>query len=105
MTPSLEPGTKVAAADVSVALEGDSGFTALTHVFGVEVGVWEHVPGTSTDAEVDEVFVVLAGAARIDFVEPALASITIGPGDVVRLAEGMRTVWTVTETLRKVYVA
>jgi uncharacterized cupin superfamily protein len=102
---TLEPGTKVAAADVAVALEGDSGFTALTHVFGVEVGVWEHVPGTSTDTEVDEVFVVLAGAARINFVEPALASITIGPGDVVRLAEGMSTVWTVTETLRKVYVA
>jgi uncharacterized cupin superfamily protein len=102
---TLEPGTKVAAADVAVTLEGDSGFTALGELAGVEVGVWEHLPGTSTDTEVDEVFVVLAGAARIDFVEPALASITIGPGDVVRLAEGMRTVWTVTETLRKFYVA
>jgi uncharacterized cupin superfamily protein len=102
---TLEPGTKVAAADVAVALDGDSGFTPLTHVFGVEVGVWEHTPGTSSDTEVNGVFVVLAGAARINFVEPALASITIGPGDVVRLAEGMRTVWTVTETLRKVYVA
>lgn len=29
---------------------------------------------------------------------------TLGPGDVVRLAEGARTVWTVTETLRKVYL-
>ena len=102
---SLEPGVVIHAADVAVTLEGDSGFTALTHVFGVEVGVWDHLPGTSTDTEVDEVFVVLAGAARIDFVEPALASITIGPGDVVRLAEGMRTVWTVTQALRKIYVA
>jgi len=102
---TLEPGTKVAAADVGVALDGDSGFTTLTHVAGTEVGVWEHAPGTSTDTEVDEVFVVISGAARIDFVEPALPSLEIGTGDVVRLAEGMRTWWTFTETLRKVYVA
>ena len=102
---TLEPGAKVAAADVGVALEGDSGYTVLTYVAGTEVGVWKHVPGRSTDTEVDEVFVVISGSARIDFVQPELPSLEIGPGDVVRLAEGMRTVWTVTETLRKVYVA
>ena len=31
------------------------------------------------------------------------AELTLGPGDVVRLAAGTETVWTVTETLRKVY--
>ena len=102
---TFEPGTKVAAADVAVTLDGGSGFTTLVHIFGVEVGVWEHVPGGSTDTEVDEVFVVVSGAARIDFIEPELPSIEIGPGDVFRLAAGMRTVWTVTETLRKVYEA
>ena len=101
----LSPGSKVAAADVGVPLDGQSGLVSLASVGAVEVGVWEHVPGTSTDTEVDEVFVVISGAARIDFVEPELPSLEIGPGDVVRLAEGMRTVWTVTETLRKVYVA
>ena len=105
MTHLLEPGTKLAAADVDVALDGDSGYTVLTYVFGSEVGVWEHATGTSTDTEVDEVFVVVSGAARIDFVEPELPSMEIGPGDVVHLLEGMRTVWTVTETLRKVYLA
>ena len=30
-------------------------------------------------------------------------ALTLGPGDVVRLAAGTETVWTVTETLRKVY--
>ena len=34
----------------------------------------------------------------------ALPPIDIGPGSVVRLAEGMRTVWVVRETLRKVYI-
>ncbi|NTV38914.1 MAG: DUF861 domain-containing protein [Demequinaceae bacterium] len=72
---------------------------------GATVGVWECTPGTSTDVEVDEVFVVLSGRARIDFVAPKLPSIEIGPGDVFRLEAGMKTVWTVTETLRKVYVA
>ena len=68
------------------------------------IGVWEHTPGVSTDVETDEVFVVLSGSATIAFEEPPLPSIDIGPGSVVRLAEGMRTVWAVRETLRKVYV-
>lgn len=71
----------------------------------VEVGVWEMTPGTASDVESDEVFVVLAGHARIEFVEPELPTIEVGAGAVVRLAEGQRTVWTVTETLRKVYIA
>ncbi len=78
---------------------------ALGDIRGVEVGVWEMTPGTASDTEADEVFVVLSGHARIDFVEPPLPSIEVGPGSIVRLAEGMRTEWTVTETLRKVYVA
>ncbi len=83
--------------------------TTATHALAtlgeVEVGIWEMTPGTASDTEVDEVFVVLAGHARIEFVEPALPGIEVGPGSVVRLAEGQRTVWTVTETLRKVYIA
>lgn len=62
-------------------------------------------PGTASDIEADEVFVVLSGRALIEFVDPALPSVKVGPGSVVRLGEGMRTTWTVTETLRKVYVA
>jgi uncharacterized protein len=79
--------------------------TALGELSGVEVGIWEMTPGTASDVEADEMFVVLSGHARIDFVEPPLPSIEVGPGALVRLAEGQRTVWTVSETLRKVYVA
>ena len=70
---------------------------------GLEIGVWEMSPGVMTDVEADEVFVVLSGSATVEFADgtPTLA---LGPGDVVRLAEGAETVWTVTETLRKVYL-
>lgn len=71
---------------------------------GVGIGVWEMTPGTATDTEADEVFVVLSGRARIDFTSPALPPLEVGPGSVVRLAAGMRTTWTVTETLRKIYL-
>ncbi len=78
---------------------------ALARLGEVEVGIWEMTPGTASDTEADEVFVVLSGHARIEFVEPPLPAIEVGPGSVVRLAEGQRTAWTVTETLRKVYIA
>lgn len=78
---------------------------ALATIGEVEVGIWEMTPGTASDTEVDEVFVVLTGRARIEFVDPPLPAIEVGPGSVVRLAEGQRTAWTVTETLRKVYIA
>ena len=76
--------------------------TTLSEVAGAEVGVWEMSPGTVTDVEADEVFVVLSGRAALA-VEGG-ATLELGPGSVVRLPEGARTVWTVTETLRKIYV-
>lgn len=80
-------------------------FLDLDESSGRTIGVWEHTPGTSRDVEADEVFVVLAGDARIEFDEPALPPIELRPGSIVRLEAGMRTVWTVRETLRKVYIA
>jgi len=68
-------------------------------------GVWEMSPGAMSDVEDDEVFVVLAGDATVDFIDPALPPIELRTGSVVRLEAGMRTVWTVREALRKVYVA
>lgn len=75
-----------------------------------EIGVWEMTPGAMRDVEVDEVFVVLAGAATVEFETAASdglhhSPIELTPGSVVRLDAGMRTIWTVRETLRKVYIA
>ncbi|GAA2038193.1 cupin domain-containing protein [Agromyces tropicus] len=70
-----------------------------------ELGIWEMTPGTMRDVEVDEVFLVIAGRARVEFVEPALPAVELRPGSIVRLDAGMSTVWTVTETLRKLFIA
>ena len=76
---------------------------ALAPLPGAELGVWEAAVGTETDTEVDEVFVVLSGAATVQ-VEGG-PTLVLRPGTVVRLHAGDRTTWTVTEPLRKLYVA
>jgi len=90
-------------AEQSVRGEPTTATAVLGDFAGHEVGVWEMSPGVMTDTEADEVFVVLSGAATVEFGDggPALV---LGPGDVVHLASGTETVWTVTETLRKVYL-
>ncbi|MCV7416378.1 cupin domain-containing protein [Mycolicibacterium litorale] len=75
----------------------------LTELNGIEVGVWEMSTGGMRDLEADEVFVVLSGSARVEFADGSRA-LELGPGDVARIEAGAKTVWTVTETLRKVYV-
>lgn len=82
-----------------------TGYAVLDDGAGREIGVWEMSPGAMSDTEADEVFIVLAGDATVAFSEPAHPPIELRPGSVVRLAEGMQTVWTVRETLRKVYIA
>lgn len=77
----------------------------LTTLNGIGIDIWEMTPGTATDTETDEVFVALSGRATITFASSGLSELEVGPGSIVRLAEGMRTTWTVTETLRKVYLA
>lgn len=108
----MNPGVVTDASSVVLALEPlpaeqvvegspRAGYVELTDT----IGVWEHTPGVSTDVEADEVFVVLSGSATVSFDDPALAPIELNAGSVARLTAGMRTVWTVRETLRKVYVA
>ena len=76
--------------------------TELAEDAAVAVGIWQHSPGVSRDIEADEVFVVLSGRATIEVADGP--TLDVGPGDVGMLAAGSRTVWTVHETLRKVYV-
>jgi uncharacterized cupin superfamily protein len=65
-------------------------------------GVWECTPGVVRDVEVDETFFVLSG--RATFEAEGSDPVEVGPGDVCVLSAGMRTVWTIHETVRKVYV-
>ncbi len=89
------PTTGYAELDVAPDADGDG---------GREVGVWEMTPGAMRDTEADEVFLVIAGRATVEFVDPAMPSIELAPGALVRLEAGMQTLWTVHETLRKLYV-
>lgn len=104
----------VAAASIDIPLEAvpaeqivagspTAGFVSLGEIAGSEYGVWEMSVGAMSDVEADELFVVLAGAATVDLLDDG-STITLSPGSVGRLTAGMRTVWTVTEPLRKVYV-
>ena len=96
-------------ADQVVAGSPTVGTLVLDDSDGVEIGIWEMTPGTATDTEIDEVFIVIAGRATVVYDEvpdaAGLPAIELAPGAVVRLAAGMRTTWTVHETLRKVYIA
>ena len=117
MTGSLEPGGIVLATDFALEpadLAADQIVAGAPRVReatlverdGVEIGVWELSPGTVTDVEVDEVSVVIAGDATLEILDDGGGRTTheLRPGTVFRLEAGMRTIWTVRETLRKVYV-
>lgn len=116
MSAALTPGIVIDAADWDAAAEPvdpshvvagapTTRLSELDDAFGGGVGLWEMSPGAMSDVEADEVFVVTAGNATVDFIDPQLPSIELRPGSIVRLSEGMRTIWTVRETLTKVYLS
>jgi uncharacterized protein len=90
-------------AEQSVRGQPSTGAVELDDFGGLKIGIWEMSPGVMTDVEADEVFVVLTGSATIEFADGS-PTLEVGAGDVVRLAEGAATTWTVTETLRKIYL-
>lgn len=90
-------------ADQSLGGEPTTAAADIGEFSGLDVGVWEMTPGVMSDIEADEVFVVLSGSATVEFAD-GTDTLTLRTGDVVRLAAGAETVWTVTETLRKVYL-
>ena len=92
------------AGDMVVEGSPSASAIALGEYAGMEVGVWEHTVGASTDVEVDELFVVLSGRATVRFLDED-RTVELRPGTVMRLFAGQRTEWKVTETLRKVYLA
>lgn len=70
---------------------------------GLSIGVWEITPSVTTDVEVEELFIVVAGEAQVTFSD-GTAALFLQPGTVGRLAAGAEATWDVRKTLRKVYV-
>ena len=69
---------------------------------GLEVGVWEHSVGSSTDTFGAEAFVVLSGRGVVRCANGG--EIVLAPGVVGILQDGDVTTWEITETLRKVWI-
>ena len=95
--------SRVLTSDALTADLGPERTLPIADLAGLEVGLWEMVPGVAEDTEVDEVCVMLAGRGTVRFEDGE--EIDLAPGVAVRLRAGERTTWTVTETLRKVYVS
>ncbi len=93
----LEP----VSADQVVAGSPLTGTQVLATFGDNEIGVWEMSSGTMWDVEVDEVFLVLAGSARITRGDSSVLDVV--PGSIVTLSAGERTEWVVQDFLRKIY--
>lgn len=91
LDPQLAITDTVTTAVAAVDTEGD-----------MEVGVWEHSVGESTDTEVEEVFVVISGKGKVTCDQGGV--IDLAPGTIGILPAGARTTWQVTEPLRKVWI-
>ena len=69
---------------------------------GLEVGIWRHDAGRSTDSFDDEVFVVIEGRGTVTDSEGNV--LELRPGVVGVLHSSDVTVWEITEPLRKVWL-
>lgn len=112
MTDGLAAGAVTDAATLALAHEPVNAAQTVSgapttglHELDATTGVWEMSVGAMRDVEIDELFVVIAGDATVQFSDPPRPPIELRPGSVVRLEAGMHTEWTVRETLRKVYIA
>ena len=90
-------------ADEVVAGTPTAAVLTLDTVGDTRVGLWEMTEGTARDTEVDEVFVIVSGRGHVTFDDGE--RIDLAAGVAVRLTAGERTVWTVTERVRKIWVA
>jgi uncharacterized cupin superfamily protein len=71
---------------------------------GSEVtGLWRCTPGTFSDTELEESFVVLEGTASVRHADGT--TVTLEAGDTHRFESGEETVWIVTSPLLKCYRA
>jgi uncharacterized cupin superfamily protein len=119
MHPALIPGLPLNANDLVLehlpvpadqVAEGSptTGLHRLGPVGGLSLGVWEMSAGGMHDTEEEELFLVVSGRATVEFHQDgahdtAGGAVPLVPGSLMRLSAGMRTTWTVHQTLRKLY--
>lgn len=64
-------------------------------------GLWQLSPGTVTDTEVEESFLVIAGRGKVTFQDGRI--VELAPGVTHHFEGGEVTTWTIEETLLKAY--
>ncbi len=103
----LDPAGTDAPGDAGApAAETTTAFAELGTIGDVDYGLWEMSPGAMRDVEGDEVFLVISGAGRIEFDDPAQEPVVLAPGSLVRLTAGMKTRWYIDKApLRKMFIA
>jgi uncharacterized cupin superfamily protein len=73
---------------------------------GKEVGVWEMTPGVMSDVEADEVCIILSGMGTVQrTIGAGTIHQELKPGVVLELRQGEETIWSVSESVRKVYLS
>ncbi|MGA7396757.1 MAG: cupin domain-containing protein [Solirubrobacterales bacterium] len=90
--------------DLEQIIFGNPRTSALTLVEtkeGSESGLWRCTPGTVTDTEVNESFLVLTGKGTLEFEDGR--TIDLAPGVTVSFEGGEKTTWTVKETILKAF--
>jgi len=84
----------------------ETGFVPLTENDGREIGVWVMTPGAMTDVETDEISIIIGGTGVVHrSVNGVRVEQPLIAGTVLQLHSGEETLWVVTQTIRKVYVA
>jgi len=89
-------------ADKALSDGVSTGLVEMVSDVGLEVGVWEHSVGRSTDSFGAEAFVVLSGRGVVRC--GSGGEIVLAPGVVGVLQDGDVTTWEITEPLRKVWI-
>jgi len=89
--------------DPSQVTEGEPATAdlALAEAPNETAGFWSCTPGTFTDTEVRESFLVLSGHATLTYADGP--EYDLRPGTVHEFAGGEQTTWTVHEKLLKAY--
>ena len=99
---SIELTHRPIKSDLAITEGVTSAVAAVDTEGDMEVGVWEHSVGESTDTEVEEVFVVISGSGTVTCEQGGV--IDLVPGTIGILPAGSRTTWKITETVRKVWI-
>ncbi len=103
----IEAWQRVGSAAVSgpAGVDVTTAFAELGSIGGADYGLWEMSVGSMRDVEGDEVFLVISGTGRIEFEESTRPDIDMAPETLVRLSDGEKTRWTITEApLRKLFI-